>query len=166
MKTLKLSPIMHQITAGNCTGNKISIFKKIACLGVFSLLVAGSVSAQLSGTYTIDSTKLASKTNYKSIISVISDLDSGKRHDGGTANGAGLSGPVVFMFADGVYHYPASTTNPTEIIIGAISGSSSTNTITFTSASGDSSKVLIENLIIVLSKASYIDRKSTRLNSS
>ena len=135
MKTLKLSSIMHQINSGNSTGNKISIFKKMAFLAFFSLLVAGQVSAQLSGTYTIDSSKAASKTNYKNFHSAIADLDSGVRFDGGTVNGPGISSWVEFDVANGTYT-EKNTITP-------IPGSSVKNYVVFRSYSGDSSKVIL-----------------------
>ncbi len=99
------------------------------------LLCSFVANAKLNGTFTIDSSKSASLTNYKDVASAIYDLDSGKRYDGGTANGSGVSGPVIFKIADGVYYGQYHIT--------AISGASSTNTIIFTSSSGDSSKAIL-----------------------
>jgi PKD repeat protein len=59
----------------------------------------------------------------------------GTRTDSGVSNGKGVSGPVVIKLADGSYK--------DLIFIGYIPGSSEQNTITITSSSGDSSKVLI-----------------------
>src|SRR5947209_1292385 len=91
--------------------------------------------ASLSGTYTIDPASSASSTNYKTITSAISDISSGTRSDGGTANGAGVSSSVIFKIADGTYS--------AQYTIGSITGASSTNTITFQSSSSDSSKVIL-----------------------
>jgi len=93
--------------------------------------VANFCSAQLSGTYTIDTTKTASKTNYSNFSSAVSDLDSGIRSDGGTPNGKGVKGPVVFNVADGTYN--------DNIIFGYVKGSSSKNTVTFQGMHGDTS---------------------------
>jgi len=93
--------------------------------------------AQLSGAYTIDPSKAASATNYKTFTSAIADLDSGKRYDGGTSNGKGISGAVVFNVADGIY--------TEKLTISFIKGTSSANTITFQSANGDSNKVILTN---------------------
>lgn len=92
--------------------------------------------ASLSGTYTINKSAAASSTNYKNIASAVSDLVNGTRSDGGAANGKGVSGAVVFSMADGTYNEQIN-------IITAISGVSATNTITFKSASGDNTKVII-----------------------
>lgn len=91
--------------------------------------------AQLSGTYTIDTSKAASSTNYKSFSAAVSDMVSGTRSDGGTANGAGVKGGVVFNVADAVYSE--------QVTVDSIPGTSATNTVTFQSASGDSSKVIL-----------------------
>ena len=88
---------------------------------------------QHSGNYTINSTKAVSNTNYLDWSSAISDLLSGTRSDGGTAQGSGVSGPVVFTVYDTIYAN-------TSIQITAVSGASATNRITFKSAGGDSSK--------------------------
>jgi len=94
-----------------------------------------SAKAQLSGKYTIDPSKAASATNYLNFRSAVTDLDSGKRYDGGTANGKGVSGPVVFNVANGTYNE--------NVHLFTIPGTSATNTVLFESASGDSSKVII-----------------------
>jgi len=84
------------------------------------------VQAQLSGTYTIDSSKAASATNFKTFTAAVDTL-----------NNDGVSGPVVFNVADGVYY------EGIDLEYG-IKGVDSANSITFQSASGDSSKVIIE----------------------
>ena len=93
--------------------------------------------ASLSGTYTVDPSGTASSTVYNNIASVISDMTSGSRSDGGTANGSGVSGAVTIQIEDGTYSGPFT--------IGSITGASATNTITFVSKSGDSSKVILTN---------------------
>lgn len=59
--------------------------------------------AALSGTYTIDPSLPASVLNYQNFSSVINDLYSGTRTDGGTPNGSGVSGPVRFVIASGTH---------------------------------------------------------------
>ncbi|MFY7883786.1 MAG: hypothetical protein ACOVOV_02945, partial [Dolichospermum sp.] len=88
-----------------------------------------------SGTYTINPSGSASATNYKSITSAISDLTFGTRPDGGTPNGAGVSGAVILELASG--YTSGSETFP--LTFGTISGVSSTNTITVRPASNTSS---------------------------
>ncbi len=93
--------------------------------------------AQLSGTYTIGATA----SNYTSFSAAISAL---------TTNG--VNGPVIFKVASGTY--------ASNFTIPNISGSSSTNTITFESAALDSSLVVIQSNsssdFITLSNAKHI----------
>ena len=82
-----------------------------------------NIFAQLSGTYTIDP-KGSGATNYKNFLDAAADL-----------NTNGVTGPVVIKVANGTYK---------EIFeLDSIAGASATNTITFESASGDSSKVIL-----------------------
>ena len=76
----------------------------------------------LSGTYTIAT---SGTPDYFSFTSAINDLKSG-----------GLCGSVVFNVSDGVYNENPQLNQP-------ITNASSTNTITFKSASGDSSKCIV-----------------------
>ncbi|MGB1041058.1 MAG: right-handed parallel beta-helix repeat-containing protein, partial [Flavobacteriales bacterium] len=69
-------------------------------------------SGPLSGNYTIDITSPTAGTNYQSFYNAISDL-----------NSCGVSGPVVFNVKAGTYSGQYS--------IGNITGTTSTNTITF-----------------------------------
>ena len=101
---------------------------------VLSLPLA--IHAQLQGSYTIDSTKAASTTNYQSLKSALADLKKGIRLDGGKSSGPGVSGSVTFEIADGIY-----TVQDT---VPFIKGVSSKNRITFSSTSGDSSKVIFD----------------------
>lgn len=104
-----------------------------------------TISAQLSGTYSIGS----SGSDYLTISSAVADLSS-----------VGVSGPVVFSLASGTYNE--------QVVIGEITGSSATNTITFESASGNADDVLLtygassttDNYIIHFSNASHIIVKS------
>ena len=116
---------------------KISL-KRINWIPLFIFCILGTVfqvNATLSGSYTIDPGSAASGSNYKDIGSAISDMVSGTRSDGGTANGSGVSAAVTFSIANGTYTGPFS--------LSSISGVSSSNTIIFQSASGDSSKVIL-----------------------
>ncbi|MDF1673742.1 MAG: right-handed parallel beta-helix repeat-containing protein [Vicingaceae bacterium] len=94
--------------------------KKI--LYLFSmLLIGGNASAQLSGTYSVYGTGAYAP-------SIQNACDSLMMH--------GQSGPVVFEIADSLMADEAVT-------LTAVAGNSMTNTITFTSASADSSKVSV-----------------------
>jgi PKD repeat protein len=73
----------------------------------------------LNGTYTIDANG-AGPTNYVDFTSAVADL-----------NNVGVCGPVVFNVANGTY--------TEQVVINQVPGSSSTNTITFKSTSGDTS---------------------------
>jgi len=94
-------------------------------------------SALTAGTYTINPSG-SGATNYTSITSAISALTCG-----------GVSGPVVFNISAGTY--------TGQYIIPAIAGASSTNTITFQSATGVASAVTLQNNS-TLSTANYIVR--------
>jgi len=110
--------------------------KIIAIIPVLCMLLqVHQLFAQLSGTYTIDPSKPASSKNYHTFTSAKGDLIDAIRQDSGSSNGPGVIGPVIFNVADGNYQE--------KLLIPAIKGSSATNTITFQSASGDSSKVIL-----------------------
>ena len=135
------------------------IARKFGFLMALSIFSSGAFAA-LSGTYTIDATSNASATNYKTFSSLASDLLSGTRADGGTANGPAVNGAVVVNVVKGSGPYTE------QVSFGAISGTSSTNTITingngetlqFTATSSASSFTLqlngtdytiIDNLVI------------------
>lgn len=106
-------------------------------LSIVAMFFTVTAKASLSGTYTINASSAASSTNYKNFASAVSDMISGTRSDGGSANGSGISASVVFNVANGVYS--------DQIQFTAITGASSSKTITFQSASGDSSKVILTN---------------------
>jgi len=108
--------------------------------------------SQMSGVYTIDSMKAPSKTNYSTLMSAINDLDSGKRRDGFAANGPGIDGPVILKMSDGIYNYGGTSTTPVIVSLNSVAGSSIKNTITLTSESSDSSKVLFSNMILGLNQ--------------
>ena len=122
---------------------------------LFCLLSMHS-KAQLGGTYTIDSSVAATAGNYKNFNNAITDLLAGKRTDGGSTNGPGISNAVVFKVSNGIY-YEKLQINP-------VKGASTLHTITFTSAGGDSSKVILidtnstiatNNYTIYLNAASF-----------
>ena len=131
-------------------------FGKVS-FAIVCLFLSLAAKGQLNGKYTIDSLKPASSTNYQTFNSAIADLEAGVRLDGGTPNGSGVSGPVVFNVANAIYHE--------QMMIPYIRGTSDTNNITFQSASGDSSKVVLLNTegfglaVIGLDSASYISFK-------
>ena len=139
------------------------MFKRLLpylCLLIACFAVSFS-RAQLGGVYTIDSSSSASSGNYKNFSSALDDLLNGKRTDGGSTNGPGLKSSVVFKVADGIYYE--------QLLINPIKGSSSAHTITFTSASADSSKVIlidtntttsVNNFTIYLDGASFISFKN------
>lgn len=103
------------------SNNKLS--RLVLCMSMFCLLWATKTeAAAMSGTYTI----CASGCNYSSMSAAVSDLKTN-----------GVNGATVFNISDGTYTDSVS--------IPAITGSSTKNTITFQSASGDSSKVVIQN---------------------
>jgi hypothetical protein len=95
------------------------IYKICSLTMILMVLVVGRLSAQLNGTYTI-----GPSGNYTSFTAAISALQS-----------SGVSGPVTFNVANGTYN--------SALTIPAITGASSTNRITFQSASGDSSLVIL-----------------------
>ncbi|MGB0429127.1 MAG: PKD domain-containing protein, partial [Bacteroidia bacterium] len=89
---------------------------------LFLCFVSASVFAQMSGTYTIDKTKTGT-TNFKTFKGAVNAL-----------NSSGVSGPVLFKVANGTYTEQVSFLY--------VSGSSTTNTITFQGS--DSSKVVLQ----------------------
>ena len=127
----------------------------ISCL----LLIHFSSNAQLSGNYTINPLASASSTNYQNWASVASDLISGTRTDGGTAQGSGVSGSVIFTVYDTIY-------SNTQFKLTAISGASASNSITFKSAGGDSTACVLQfasgtattnDYVLMLDGADYIN---------
>jgi hypothetical protein len=92
---------------------------------IFSFLLSYTLSfaTGLRGTYTIDNSgSTADYTSFRAALKALSD--------------SGVSGNVIFNIADGTYHE--------SVTIPAITGASDTSTITFQSASMDSSKVKID----------------------
>lgn len=101
----------------------------------FFLIFSYSAKAALNGTYTIDSSQAPSSTNYLDFASAISDMRLGTRSDGGTPNGAGVTGAVLFNVAAGTY--------TGQLDITGITGVSATNTITFNGGQGNASTRII-----------------------
>ena len=83
-----------------------------------TLFIAGPA---LNGTYTIGSSVSA---NYATINAAVADL-----------NSSGVCGPVIFEIEDGTYNE--------QFTINAVQGTSTVNTVTFRSQSGDSSTVTL-----------------------
>ncbi len=100
--------------------SKFSI-RNLKLLIVFLLIPSFSLLAQINGTYSVGGTG----SDYASIELAVSDLTT-----------QGVSGPVVFQIAVGIYEE--------QVIIGEITGVSTTNTITFESASGNAADVDIQ----------------------
>ncbi|MES2690827.1 MAG: right-handed parallel beta-helix repeat-containing protein, partial [Bacteroidota bacterium] len=114
-------------------GKKLNVL-----LFIFLIVCCSSVKVQaaLSGNnYTIDGSLPPSSLNYQTFASAISDMVNGTRADGGTANGSGVSGPVVFTVAAGTYSGQLDLT--------AITGVSATNTITFDGGAGNAATRII-----------------------
>jgi hypothetical protein len=88
---------------------------------LFISFVTIGAQAQLNGTYTI-----GPNGNYASFSAAISAL-----------NSSGVSGAVVFNVSPGTYNE--------KLVIGGITGVSSTKTITFQSSNGDSTSVIISD---------------------
>jgi len=93
-------------------------------LFLFSILTYVNAKGQLSGNHTIDPSKSASSTNFKTFSAAADSLSL-----------KGVSGPVAFNVANGIYNE--------SVDINFISGASYINTITFQSESKDSSKVIL-----------------------
>ncbi|MCX6352219.1 MAG: PKD domain-containing protein [Bacteroidetes bacterium] len=102
---------------------KILYHSKFVMLFLLLFFLVFNASAKLSGTYTIDASGSGS-TNFTTFGAAIKQLKD-----------SGVNGAVIFKIADGTY--------TEKISIPAISGTSATNTITFTSASNDSTKVIL-----------------------
>jgi|GEM_PF-2927765 len=81
-----------------------------------------SICVPMAGVYTLDTSLAVSSTNFQSIDRFFERLEC-----------AGVSGPVTLNIAPGTY--------PVAQVVNAISGTSSTNTITIQSATGDSTDV-------------------------
>jgi PKD repeat protein len=121
-------------------------YSKLLILLFISFLNVTWLNAQMSGTYTIDKTSSASR-NYTSFAAAVSAL-----------NSSGVNGAVKFEVANGNYNE--------QISLLYVSGSSSSNTITFEGS--DSSKVFLtyncsqyESVIKVNAAANFIFKGMT-----
>jgi hypothetical protein len=116
---------------------------------IFSFFIITNSSAQLpGGTYTIGATG-----TYSTFTAAKLALDSG------------ITGPVVFNVQPGTYTEQLAFTN--------IPGSSETNTVTFQSATGDSTSVVLQfagtsaaNYVVLLSNCSYMTWKGMTIRSN
>lgn len=109
--------------------------------------------ALAGGTYSIDHNSPTSGTNFNSFSDAIDALS------------CGISGNVVFEVASGTYNE--------QIIIPPILGASPTRRVTFQSATGDPSDVILrfnnssaDNYVVNLSGASYVTIKNMTLEST
>lgn len=122
-------------------------------LCILAVFAGNTVSAQLSGTYTIGGTS----PDYTTLSAAISDL-----------NSSGVNGPVVFNIRDG--NYSGSSWQGT---IGNVTGANSTNTITFQSQSGNRANCVLSpsgssssNFVFYLNNSRYITIKNLTLNNT
>ncbi|GAB5521781.1 MAG: hypothetical protein RhofKO_40320 [Rhodothermales bacterium] len=95
--------------------------KRTATLLTFIWLISVPAWAQLTGTYTIG----GASPDYATFTAAAADL-----------NANGVSGPVVFNVRTGTY--------TEQLTLGAVTGTSGTNTITFQSESATASDVMLE----------------------
>ncbi|MFN4082618.1 MAG: T9SS type A sorting domain-containing protein [Bacteroidia bacterium] len=112
-------------------------------------------AVQLTGTYTIDSAGTPSATVFRDFNSAIIYMtSSGTRPDGGPTNSSpfGVSGPVVFQVMQGTYNQ--------QVNIPAITGASSTNTITFDGGNGNAATRILQ-----FSASSTTDAHTLRFSS-
>ena len=115
------------------------------CLAFFSILLFGSLQAQLQGNYTIG----GSSPDYATISAAVADLDS-----------VGVSGAVTFELRSGNYFEQVELT--------AVNGASATNTITFRAESGRaedvairySSRSISKNYVLQFNGAKYVRLES------
>lgn len=126
------------------------LFSRSLVLTSALVMLAIQSNAALNGTYTVNSTLPASSTNYQNIASVISDLSAGTRTDGGTPNGAGVSGPVFINIASGTYTGQV-------VFPSTITGLSNTNRLTISGAG--TSTIIRDSLnapIIIINQLRYV----------
>ncbi|MEM6269551.1 MAG: right-handed parallel beta-helix repeat-containing protein [Bacteroidota bacterium] len=97
--------------------------RQVLLLSLLLLFAASFSYAQMSGGYTINAGAPASATNYQNFVSAVNDLNLGTRTDGGPAQGPGVSGAVTFTVSAGTYNE--------RVNLNAVTGSSTTNVITF-----------------------------------
>ncbi|MDZ4758840.1 MAG: GEVED domain-containing protein, partial [Bacteroidota bacterium] len=104
----------NQITISSGSTNTLKVFAVAASEGNASNdTLTFTICAGLSGTYTIDTTQANSSTNFKSFNRVVNIL----------SGCGGVAGPITFNVSGNTYSEQVS--------IGAINGTSATNTVTF-----------------------------------
>lgn len=138
----------HSIVAWTDNPNGISDFNVANDSASINFFACGSL---LNGTYTIG----GSNPDYPTFSDAVLAL-----------NQCGISGPVVFNVASGTYN------DHFEIL--PVNGSSSTNTVTFKSANGDSTSVvlgydatgIVDNYVVKLNGASYITFKNMTIQAA
>ena len=109
-------------------------------------LLSGTIKTAMSGTFTIGGTN----PDYSTFTAAITDLIT-----------SGVCGPVVYNVANGIYSETGS--------IPEINGATATNTITFKSASGDSSAVIITGsgaYILQLNATDYVTIKGMTIKTT
>lgn len=139
--------------------------KKLFSLIVGLVIAFGSQAVQLSGSYTINTSNPATATNFKDFVSAVNYLTSATtRPDGGPVNAApfGVSGPVTFNVASGIY--------TGQTIIPFVTGTSASNTITFQSSAIHTDSVTLAyssgtNPVVRLDSARYINFRFMTVNS-
>lgn len=127
--TYYLRFVMSQRSGGSYYLDDVEVF----C----GALAPSNCSGQMSGTYTINAAAAASCTNYQDFASAISDMVSGSRSDDNDyRHDGGIDGAVVFEVATDTY--------TEQLSMGEVTGASGTNTITFRSASGTNTDVVVD----------------------
>ena len=105
---------------------------KKVLLSISGALIALGSFAQLSGTYTINIAQATGGTNYQTFAAAMSALGS-----------QGVNGPCTFNVIEGTYN--GQVTMPS-----SISGTSTTNTVTFQSDASNSNNPVVTNSGYVL----------------
>jgi len=96
--------------------------RRSTVVAAFLLMLSASASAQMSGTYTIDSSLPAGGGNFVSFTAAVTAM----------STAPGINGPVTFVVYNGAGPYGTFTIASSATII----GSSATNTVTFAAAPG------------------------------
>jgi hypothetical protein len=136
--TVSVSSLPHSLS-GLSLGTAYDFYVRDICAPGDSSDWAGPGSfvtnaPPLSGTYTIGDTAGGQNYDYPSFTAAINYLGIG-----------GVSGPVTFNVATATYNE--------KLIIGEITGASATNTITFTSNTGDSTDVILQESLTSTAEA-------------
>jgi PKD repeat protein len=141
--------------------NRTLLFNALFLVSSILVLADRSAATQLSGSYTIDPSGTASTTVFNDFSSAIIYMTStNSRPDGGTANSGtvGVSGAVTFNVAAG-----STYTLSSPLIIPAVNGASSSNTVTFKKNASGSNPIIYgykgsgtADGIVIFLGASYI----------